>query len=175
MFTFRFLILVSIVFIFTDLTGQTETVTDEFLINAAQEIIQGTETCALITLDSTGYPQVRTMEVLPVEENFTVWFGTNKNSRKVQQIKHDTRVTIYYADPSGSGYVVLNGNAEIVNDETEKEKHWQEDWDQFYPDREEIFILIKVKPTRLEVVSYKHNITGDPVTWRAQFVEFDEE
>jgi len=175
MITLRFSILVFIVFIFTELTGQTEKVTDEFLINAAQEIIQGTETCALITLDSTGQPQVRTMEVLPPEKGFLVWFGTNKNSRKVQQIKNDSRVAVYYADPSGSGYVVLNGNAEIVDDETEKEKHWQEDWDQFYPDRDEIFILIKVNPIRLEVVSYKHNITGDPVTWRAQFVEFEEE
>lgn len=53
------------------------------LINAAREIIQAANTCALITVDEEGSCRVRTMDPFPPEKNFTVWLGTNANSRKV--------------------------------------------------------------------------------------------
>ena len=31
--------------------------------------------------------------------------------------------------------------------------------------RDESYLLIEVSPARLEVVSLKHGLTGDPVTW----------
>lgn len=170
MVKFRVLFLVYFIFTLSSLIAQPVNENDKLIKSAAIEIISSSEFCALITLDSKGHPQVRTMEVLPVEEDFTVWFGTNKNSRKVNQVKNDPRVTVYYSDPIGNGYVVLTGTAVIVDDKQEKEKHWKEDWDQFYPDREKIFVLLKVTPDRLEVVSYKHGLTGDLVTWRAPSV-----
>lgn len=166
-----FLIIIYFLFSFQfNISAQEPASNKDLIAGVAKEIIQETNYCALITLDSTGQPQVRTMEVLPVEENFTAWFGTNKNSRKVNQVKNDPRVTVYYSDPSGNGYVVLTGTAVIVDDKKKKEKYWKEDWDQFYPDREKIFVLLKVTPDRLEVVSYKHGLTGDSVTWRAPSV-----
>jgi general stress protein 26 len=164
--------LLSLLLLFTcfESNAQDEEDNSDLIVTAAKELIQETNYCALITLDSTGHPQVRTMEVLPIEEDFTVWFGTNKNSRKVKEVENDPRVTVYYADPSGNGYVVLTGTAVIVDDKKKKEEYWKDDWDQFYPDREKIFILIKVVPDRLEVVSYKHGITGDSITWRAPSV-----
>lgn len=134
---------------------------------AASEIIGKEKYCALITLDISGHPQARTMEAFPAEENFVIWFGTNKNSRKVTEIKNDPRVSVYYGDPTGNGYVVIKGDAVLVDDPKEKEKHWMEHWEQFYTDRESNYILIKVIPQRLEVVSYKHGLTGDTITWRA--------
>jgi len=140
---------------------------EDQIVTAANEIISQIKYCALITVDSTGHPQARTMETLPLEENFVAWFGTNKNSRKVREVINDPRVSIYYGDPSGNGYVVITGTASIIDDLNEKEKHWLEHWDQFYPDKEATYTLIKIIPNRLEVVSYKHGLTGDTVTWRA--------
>ena len=57
------------------------------LINAAKEIMTSAETCALITLDHEGRPRVRAMDPFLPESDFTVWFGTNPKSRKVDQIK----------------------------------------------------------------------------------------
>lgn len=136
---------------------------------AASEIIGQVKYCALITLDESGHPQARTMEAFPPEENFVIWFGTNKNSRKVAEIKNDPRVTVYYGDPSGSGYVVITGSAILVDDPEEKENRWLDHWEQFYLDRESTYTLIKIIPDRLEVVSYKHGLTGDTVTWRAPY------
>ena len=85
------------------------------LTRAAREIMTASKTCALITLDSEGRPRVRAMDPFPPDSNFTVWFGTNPNSRKVEQIKNDPRVTLYYLDSDSSGYVIAASSAELIN------------------------------------------------------------
>ena len=144
----------------------------DLILKAASDILGRVPYCALITLDSAGQPQARTMEPFPPEDDFVIWLGTNPKSRKVAEIKNDPRVTLYYQDLSGNGYVVITGRAVLVNDAKEKEKHWKEKWARFYPDRDSSFLLIKVIPKTLEVVSYEHGLTGDKISWRAPHVVF---
>ncbi len=142
------------------------------LIDAAREIMVASGTCALITLDPEGRSRVRVMDPFLPERNFTVWFGTNPKSRKVDQIKLDPRVTLYYFDPNASGYVMIHGIAQLVNDLKEKEKRWKTEWKLFYPDKPEGYLLIKVSPEWMEVISYSHGIVGDPITWEPPIVLF---
>jgi general stress protein 26 len=140
---------------------------------AAREIMTSAKTCALITLDEEGRPRVRTMDPFAPESDFTVWFGTNPKSRKVEQIKKDARVTLYYAENDGSGYVMLYGIAQIINDQKEKGKRWKVEWEAFYPNKYDDFLLLKVSPEWLEVVSYSRGVLGDPITWEPPKVIFD--
>jgi len=142
------------------------------LITAAKEIMETTRYCALITLDKSGHPQVRTMDPFLPAEDMVVWLGTNKNSRKVREIRNDSRVTLYYQDPNGSGYAIIQGNASLIDDPEKKEKYWKEDWNDFYPDKNSTYILIKVIPKKLEVISYMHGITGSNTTWAVPYLEF---
>jgi general stress protein 26 len=142
-------------------------------MKAAREIMTSAKTCALITLDQEGRPRVRAMEPFLPESDFTVWFGTNTNSRKIAQIKKDPRITLYYLDSDGSGYVMIHGIAEIVNSQKEKEKRWKVGWESFYANKNEDFILIKVIPEWMEVISFKHGIVGDPITWEVPKVSLD--
>lgn len=143
------------------------------LISAAREIIAEAGTCALITLDEKDLPMVRVMDPFLPESDFTVWFGTNSKSRKVNQIKKNPNVTIYYLDSDASGYVVIHGIAQLVNDKREKEKRWKVEWEAFYPNKTEEYLLIKVSPEWMEVISYTRGIVGDPITWEAPVVLFD--
>jgi len=143
------------------------------LINAAKEIMDSAGTCALITLNEKDIPMVRVMDPFLPESDFTVWFGTNPNSRKVNQIKKNPNVTLYYLDINASGYVVIHGIAQLVNDQMEKEKHWKVEWESFYPNKTEDYLLIKVSPEWMEVISYTHGIVGDPTTWQPPIVLFD--
>ncbi len=143
------------------------------LLTAAREIMSSAGTCALITLDQEGRPRVRAMDPFLPESDFTVWFGTNANSRKVDQIKNDPRVTLYYLESEDSGYVMIHGIAQIVDSQKEKEKRWKVEWEAFYPNKLEDYLLIKVSPEWLEVVSYSHGLLGDPVTWKPPTVVFD--
>ena len=143
------------------------------LKKAAREIMTSAGTCALITIDQKGRPRVRVMDPFVPESDFTVWFGTNPNSRKVDQIKKDPKVTLYYLDIDGSGYVMIHGTAQIVIDQEEKEKRWKVEWEAFYPNKTEDYLLIKVSPEWLEVISYTRGIAGDPTTWEPPTVLFD--
>jgi general stress protein 26 len=144
----------------------------ETLISAAKEIMETTRYCALITLDKTGHPQVRTMDPFKPDDDMVVWFGTNINSRKVGEIRNDSRVTLYYEAPSGGGYVVIQGNASLIDDSELKEKYWKEEWEAFYPDKNTSFTLIRVVPKKLEIISYMHGITGSSKTWEVPHIEF---
>jgi len=143
------------------------------LTSVARTIITNAGLCTLITLDKDGLPMARAMDPFLPESDFTVWFGTNPKSRKVKQIKNNPIITLYYLDKDASGYVVIHGRAELINEPSEKEKHWKTEWQAFYPDKTEDYLLIKVVPNWMEVLSTTHGITGDPKTWEAPVVIFD--
>jgi general stress protein 26 len=136
------------------------------LLTAARSLMAGAHYAGLITLDSAGAPQARTVEPFPPETDFTVWIGTNPRTRKVGEIQRDARVTLYYYDPSAMGYVTIHGRAQVVDDPALKRTWWNPGWEAFYPDRDKGYLLLKVTPERLEIVSPAHGIMGDAVTWR---------
>jgi general stress protein 26 len=142
------------------------------IITAARELIAEARYCALITLDASGHPHARAMEPFPPEDDMTIWFGTTRHSRKIQEIRNDARVTLYYADCLGNGYLTIKGSAQIIDDPEEKTKRWNENWETFYPEREKDYILIKVTPKQLDLLSMKDGITGDEKTWRIPSVDF---
>jgi general stress protein 26 len=142
------------------------------LIAAAREIMEASRYCALVTLDASGHPRVRTMDPFLPDDNMVIWFGTDRRTRKVQEIANDARVTLYYQAPATDGYVTVRGMARLVDDPAEKAARWKPEWGQFYPDRETTYLLIAVTPERLEIVSYSRGIVGDPDTWQPDFVEF---
>ncbi len=166
------IVLLSITFKAYSQEKATKKLSDIDLIDAAKEMMTAASTCALITLDETGRPRVRAMDPFVPENDLTVWFGTNANSRKVDQIKKDSRVTLYYLDSDSSGYVMIYGNAQIVDDENKKNKKWKDKWKDFYPDKKN-YLLIKVSPEWMEIISESRNIFGDTITWQPPKVLFD--
>jgi general stress protein 26 len=144
----------------------------ESLIATAREIMKTARYCALITLDSAGRPDARTMDPFPPDEQMIVWLGTNSKSRKVAEIRRNHRVTLYYFDRDAQAYVTISGLARIVSDPKEKAKHWKDEWKNFYPDRERGYLLIAVTPEKLEVISEKKGIIGNSVTWTPPAITF---
>jgi general stress protein 26 len=149
--------------------------TDTGYIEAAREIMSEAGTCALITLDETGRPRVRTMDPFSPEEDLTVWLATNPKSRKVGQIRNDARVTLYYLDKDQSGYVMLHGSARLIDDQKEKAKRWKDEWRIFYANYPDDYLLIKISPEWLEVVSYSRGIVCDSITWKPPVVVIEHE
>lgn len=163
------LLLFSFVFAFpqNDQPGKNDKLTE-----VAKEIMTEAGLCALITYDSAGSVNVRTMQPFPPEENLIVWFGTTASSRKVQDIKNKPECVLYYASPDASGYVVLKGKAVLVNDDELKQKYWMDSWEDFYPDRS-YYQLIRFSPNLMEILSTRHNITGDTISWKVPTIEFE--
>ncbi len=141
------------------------------VLAAAREIMTAQQFCALITLDETGRPQIRTMNPFPPEEDMAVWMATNTRSRKIEHIRKDPRVSLYYADHGkAADYVAITGKAVLVEDMKEILKRKRDYWDQAFPGLKNL-VLIKVVPERLEVVNYKQGLGGDPATFRATSID----
>lgn len=142
------------------------------LLAAAREILEAARYCGLVTFDGSGEARVRTMDPFLPDDDWSIWMGTNRGSRKVRDIEADPRVTLYYYSPDHAGYVAVYGTAGLVDDPREKASRWKDEWEAFYTDREAQYLLIQVIPKRLEVINYSRAIGGDPETWEPPSVEF---
>jgi len=144
--------------------------TSDSLFSAAKIIIASSPCKVLITVDENGKPFAREMAPFPIDKDWIIWLGTSTISRKVGQIENNPNVVVYYYDPEGKSYVSISGKASLVNDPALKAKYWFDAWEGYFPDRDKDYILIKVIPENMEVVSYKYKIfwnsTKDPQMFR---------
>jgi general stress protein 26 len=142
------------------------------IIVAAREIMKETTYCALATIDSTGQPQIRTMNPFPANDELITWFATSRTSRKIREIKNNPKVCVYYADHvNAKGYVNITGTAEVIDDKELLVKMKRDYWKNI-PDWQNKFVLIKIAPKTLEVINYKHGLNNDPNTFRAPSIVF---
>jgi len=142
------------------------------MLVAAKEIMNATHYCALATIDSTGQPQVRTVNPFPANDQLIVWFATSRDSRKVKELRKNPKVSVYYADHvNAKGYVNITGNAEVIDNKELLMKMKRDYWKDI-PHWEELFVLIKITPKTLDVVNYKHGLNNDPKTFRAPSITF---
>jgi general stress protein 26 len=144
------------------------------ILRAAREVMQKARYCALITLGGDGQPQARIVDPLGPDGDMTVWIGTNAKTRKVAQLRKDPRATLLFFDASAPAYVTLIGTAVASPDPAEKAKHWKAEWAPFYKGehRDPDFVLLRVTPRRLEIVSQNHGLINDPKTLRPVAIEF---
>ncbi|MGA9291580.1 MAG: pyridoxamine 5'-phosphate oxidase family protein [Ignavibacteriaceae bacterium] len=168
-------ILVSILLIYNNTYAQKNDSTLQMrdsIISAAKEIISSVKYCALITIDSTGCADIRTMNPFPPDDDMTVWMATNSRSRKYNEIKKNPNVTLYYANHSkADGYVAIKGKAVLVNDSTEIMKRKRDYWEQAFPDWKYL-VLIKIIPEKLEVINYKRTLNNSNITWEVPSADF---
>ena len=143
------------------------------VIAAAVDVMQTARYATLITIGDNGQPQARIVDAFAPETNLAIWIATNPVTRKVHEIQRDPRVTLLYFDATRFEYVTVLGKAELVADSAEKARHWKEAWGGLYKDenRGDDYVLIRVHPSRLEVVSPRHGLTNDPTTWRPVVVD----
>ena len=153
--------------------GQQEPSDRQRVLAAAREVMLAAGNCALITLDADGVPQARAMDPFPPEADLSVWLATNPGTRKVAQMRRDERVTLYYFDREGGGYVTLVGTVRLVSDPAEKARLWKPEWSAFYSaaNRGDDYLLIEFRPDRLEIVSLAHGIASDPQAWKPEIVD----
>ncbi len=154
------------------LAASTAWAQDTAVLDAARATIAAAKFCFLITVES-GQPQARLVNPFDPEADMTVWMGTNRKTRKVEQIRKNSRVTLAYPDIPGMGYVTLVGRARLVHSIEERRRRWKPEWAGFYPGGPEgdTYMLIEFKPERIEVMSVARKIASDPLAWRPAILE----
>ena len=148
--------------------GAPDSVSREKVLLAARDIMTSARYGTLVTNGPDGHPQARIVDAFAPDSGFVVWIATNALTRKVAEIERDSRVTLSYFNAGTFEYVTLQGVATVSRDARDQAAHWKPEWARLYKDenRGSDYLLLKVTPVRLEVVSARRGINNDPVTWR---------
>ena len=145
---------------------------DMQLLDLARTAMVEARYCALITVDTDGQPRARTVDPFLPDDDFNILIATRPNTRKIEQIKENPRVTLYYFDAENRNYVTVMGVAKLIDDVGMKEAMRREnDNDRLYPNFPDDYLLIHVSPTWVEAMVPGHR--GDRETWRPSGVRFD--
>ena len=139
--------------------------------NSSLKLMETSKAAFLTTIDSNGFPitraifNLRNREQFPKfteffnrqTDKFVVYISTNTSSSKVDHIKSNPAICVYYCDTDNFYGIMLGGFAEIVNNLDIKHVIWLDWWKQYYkkgvedPD----YTLLKLHP---KYARYYHNL-----------------
>ncbi|HEX4681096.1 MAG TPA: pyridoxamine 5'-phosphate oxidase family protein [Gemmatimonadaceae bacterium] len=141
-------------------------------VAAAKQIMRMARYATLVTIGDDGQPQARIVDPHAPDPDLTIWIATNPLTRKVHEIRRDPRVTLLYFNAPGAEYVTVIGRAGVVTDTAERIRHWKPAWAPFYKHgpRGDDYLLVRVEPRHLEVVSPGRGINGDAKTWKPTII-----
>jgi len=114
---------------------------------ASLELLKSADAAYVTTVDDKSRPHTRCMfnlrnekkfpklvEMFKAHENdFMILLSTNTSSAKVEHIKKNPAVCIYYCKPAEFHGLMLAGDVEIINNPEVKEGLWHDGWERYYP------------------------------------------
>lgn len=125
--------------------------------------------CYLTTLNNKNIPETRAMMNLRNvslypnlvdffkrhNDNFLIYFTTNTSSSKVNQIRNNPNVCVYFSNPNEYKGCMLSGKIKIIADQSIKKSLWQDNWTMYYPGgvTDNDYTILELKPTSLKVYS----------------------
>ncbi len=128
------------------------------------ELMKVMQDAYLGTVDGDGFPQMRVMGNLRNkeqcriaeelfaghDEDFLIYMLTSHSSDKMQQIRANSKVSVYFCNSAEFHTLLLVGNAEEIDDLDLKKRIWQDDWKIHWPGGPEDpeFIMLKLLPAR---------------------------
>jgi general stress protein 26 len=116
------------------------------------ELIRGIRVALLTTMDRDGGFHTRPVQTLQVEADRALWFFTDWNSPKVDELHHDVRVNLGYADPANNVYVAVTGSGRLIRDIQKAKELWSIEQLAYYPQgpEDERLALLRVAIERAE-------------------------
>ena len=125
-----------------------------------KEVVEDIDICLFCTdLQNNDGLTARPMSSQKVDEEGNIWFFSDKNSDKNQEIAADSKVQLFYSDPSKSSFVVITGEANIVFDKQKVEEYWGSLLKTWFKEGKDDpnLSLIKVSPTKAYYWDVKGN------------------
>ncbi len=98
------------------------------------EKIKDINTAMLSTADEDGSIRSRPMRHLEANEDGTIYFFTEYNSGKTDEIKNDSHVNLSYAKPGDQMYVSVSGKAQVYRDQQKIDELWNPAMKAWFPD-----------------------------------------
>ena len=93
-------------------------------IDKLTTLVKSIGTCMFLTNTQTGINNCRPMYAVESDCNGTIWFFTNLQSVKVQEIEKDSLVQMVFSNPSKDSYLNIRGRASIELDKQSINEKW---------------------------------------------------
>jgi general stress protein 26 len=98
------------------------------------ELVREIRVALLTTMDREGGLHSRPVQTLQADADGTLWFFTDKSSPKADELHHDFRVSLGYADPAKNVYVAISGSGSLLQDVQRARQLWSIEQRAYYPE-----------------------------------------
>lgn len=96
-------------------------------------MIKDIKVAQMVTQDADGRLYARPMWAQQKEQEESLWFFTEIDSPKINEIRYNPNIVLSYSDPDNQNYVSLSGRAAVVTDQAEIDKRWNESLRTWFP------------------------------------------
>lgn len=112
-----------------------------------RELIEGIDIAMLSTQARDGRLVSRPLSTQQMDADGHLWFVTDRNSHKADEIEKNPQVNVAYAAPSDNTFVSVAGIAEVRDDRNKLHELWSPAMSIFYPKGEDDpdLCLLKVR------------------------------
>ena len=87
----------------------------------------------MTTAEPDGSLHSRPMFTHEPEADGTLWFFTEQDSKKIDEVKKDQHINLGYAKPEDNLYVAITGTANVVTDRAKIKELWSESLRGWFP------------------------------------------
>lgn len=117
-----------------------------------KEMITKNPNSALITVDEDGSPVDRVMWTARIDDDYSVYYATSVKTGKVDRIKRNPRVLVMWT--SETGYISMQGKAEIVSDPSLLADLWRDSFAPYFPGgkTDPDYVALRVSPESLTCI-----------------------
>jgi len=142
------------------------------------ELIETSKAAYLTTIDNEGFPITRAMFNLRNKEQFPefseffanqeheyiIYISTNTSSSKIEHIKKNPKICVYYCDPENFKGVMFGGEVDKIDDMEIKRKIWLDWWTRYYPEglEDPDYALLRLNPKQARFYYKLQQVTFDP-------------
>jgi general stress protein 26 len=102
-----------------------------------KDLIDGVDIAMLTTTAGDGRLVSRPLRAQAMDEDGDLWFVTDRNSHKIDEIQANPQVNVAFAAPSENTYVSVSGTASVRFDKARLHELWSPAMKVFYPEGED--------------------------------------
>ena len=105
------------------------------------------------TIDDKGFPCLRIMYTVLLEDDMTLYYLTSKMCRKCRQIDANAKVSVQWTNPETWECVDYRGNARITDDIRLRERLWNDAFNKYFTGIDDPNLaIIEIKPESVTCV-----------------------
>jgi len=90
-------------------------------------------TCMMVTMNADGGVRARPMRGTIDEPGGAIWFFTDRDTDKDEDVTRDARACLTFADTHEQTYVSLSGRISLIHNRDQIAAHWNEGAEAYFP------------------------------------------